>query len=86
MTAQNCLFHLSCRAVLECERLASELSRQKPYVRDLERAAAAARAAARQSDDTAGLLERQLRDMRQQQQEEVAALAAELNKARNTVR
>jgi DNA anti-recombination protein RmuC len=71
---------------LECERLASEVARQKPYIRDLERAAAAARTAQRQSDEAAALLQRQLGQMRQAQQQEVEALAAELSKARHSVR
>lgn len=62
------------------------MTRQKPYIRDLERAAAAARTAQRQSDEAAALLQRQLGQMRQAQQQEVEALAAELNKARHTVR
>jgi hypothetical protein len=74
------------RFSLECERLASEVARQKPYIRDLERAAAAARTAQRQSDEAAALLQRQLGQMRQAQQQEVEGLAAELSKARHTVR
>lgn len=80
------LLLLLLRLSIECERLSSDLNRQKPYIRDVERAAAAARAAARQSDDTAGLLERQLRELKQQQQDEVTALGAELTKARHTIR
>jgi hypothetical protein len=74
------------RFSLECERLASEVARQKPYIRDLEWAAAAARTAQRQSDEAAALLQRQLGQMRQAQQQEVEALAAELSKARHSVR
>lgn len=76
----------TCRFSLECERLASEVARQKPYIRDLERAAAAARTTARQADEQAALLQRQMGQMRQQQLQEVDALAAELSKARHTAR
>lgn len=77
---------LCCRLRLECERLESELSRQRPLMKELEKAAAAARAEARQAADEAALLDRELRQLRQQHVEEQAALTAELNKARHSAR
>lgn len=74
------------RLRLECERLESELSRQKPLMKELEKSAAAARAASRQSADQAVLLDKQLRQLKQQHQEEQAVLTAELNKARHAAR
>jgi len=75
-----------CRLRVEVERLESELSRQKPVMKELDKAAAAARAASRQSADQAVLLDKQLRQLRQQHQEELAAATAELNKARHAAR
>jgi hypothetical protein len=71
---------------VECERLESELSRQKPFIKDLEKEASAARSASRQAADQAGLLERELRQLKQQHEEEQVALTAELNKARHAAR
>lgn len=71
---------------VEVERLESELSRQKPVMKELDKAVAAARAASRQSADQAVLLDKQLRQLRQQHQEELAAATAELNKARHAAR
>lgn len=71
---------------LECERVESELSRQRPLIKELEKSSAAARAASRQSADQAVLLDKQLRQLRQQHQEEQTAITAELNKARHAAR
>jgi DNA anti-recombination protein RmuC len=74
------------RLRLECERLQSELSRQRPLIKELEKSTAAARAASRQTADQAVLLDKQLRQLRQQHQEEQTALTAELNRARHAAR
>jgi membrane protein involved in colicin uptake len=77
---------LTCRLRVECERLDSKLSRQKPFIKELEKESSAARSVSRQAAEQAGLLERELRQLRQQHQEEQAALTAELNKARHAAR
>lgn len=71
---------------VECERLESEVARQKPLIKELDKAGAAAQAAAQQSADQAVLLDKELRQLRQQHLEEITAQTAELNKARYVAR
>lgn len=75
-----------CRYKADCDKLTSELSRQKLYVRDLERATASARQSCRRADDDAYQLRNDLGFLRAQADDEVAALMSELNKSRQRVR
>ena len=66
--------------------MSSELSRGKPYIRDLERAAAAARTEARAAQEAAAVANKDLAAMRQQHDSEVEQLSGNLGKMRFKIR
>ncbi len=70
----------------ECDKASAELERLKGYVRDVERAAAAARTSARSAEAEVQTALRDLEAEKQRHAQETAALAAQVQQARQRIK